>query len=173
MSCGRATVLHAESNVLVHLRPSHVVARVMTGTVALHDDPERWLTREVSVLSFLEPSGIAVRPSSLIAPGPYRESGLWMTFCEWVEHRPTELVDDPEMFGNALRGLHEALSAFTGELGDLPEVHRDIERLRQQLRPTKGLSPGTIESLGERLAALGGAVFGRRFRRRRSTAMHR
>lgn len=48
-----AVVIHSGRNVLVHLRPAPVVARVMTGTVALHDDPRRWLEREVSVLDFL------------------------------------------------------------------------------------------------------------------------
>src|ERR1700734_1699814 len=73
-------VVHSGSNVLVHLRPAPVVARVMTGTAVLHDDLQRWLNREVSVLTFLEPSGFAVRPSPLIAPGPYRRNGLWLTF---------------------------------------------------------------------------------------------
>jgi hypothetical protein len=36
-----AVVIYSGSNVLVHLRPAPVVARVMTGTVALHDDPRR------------------------------------------------------------------------------------------------------------------------------------
>jgi hypothetical protein len=70
--------------VLVHLRPAPVVARVMTGTVALHDDPRRWLEREVSVLEFLMPSGLAVSPSRLIAPGPHYHDDLWMTFTQWV-----------------------------------------------------------------------------------------
>jgi hypothetical protein len=69
--CEQAAVVHSGSNVLVHLRPAPVVARVMTGTAVLHDDPQRWLDREVSVLNFLAPSGMAVRPSSLIDPGPY------------------------------------------------------------------------------------------------------
>src|ERR1035437_7984838 len=86
-----AIVIHSGSNVLVHLRPAPVVARVMTGTVALHDDPRKWLERELSVLEFLAPSGLAVSPSRLIAPGPHCHDGLWMTFTEWipgVEPRP-------------------------------------------------------------------------------------
>ena len=55
-----AAVIHSGSNVQVHLRPSPVIARVMTGTVALHDDPSRWLEREISVLEFLAPSDLAV-----------------------------------------------------------------------------------------------------------------
>src|SRR3984957_16480476 len=79
-----AVVISSQSNVLVHLRPAPVVARVMTGTVALHDDPRTWLEREVSVLEFLAPPGVAVPPSRLIAPGPHCHDGLWMTFVEWI-----------------------------------------------------------------------------------------
>jgi hypothetical protein len=48
LSCEQPTVLHSRTNVLIHLRPAPLVARVMTGTVALHDDPRCWLEREVS-----------------------------------------------------------------------------------------------------------------------------
>ncbi len=145
---------------LVHLRPSPVVARVMTGTVVLHDDPLRWLTREVSVLSFLAPSGLAVTPSSLIAPGPYQRDGLWMTFWERVEHRNrTELCSDAERLGRALRDLHDELSAFSGDLADLVDLQRDIERLHRQLRPTAALTPQRIASLREMLQARSDTVF--------------
>jgi Phosphotransferase enzyme family len=161
VSSEQAVVIHSGSNVLVHLRPAPVVARVMTGTVVLHDDPERWLTREVSVLSFLARSGLAIRPSPLIDPGPYRHHGLWMTFCEWVDHTErTTLGDGPERFGHALRDLHRELSGFAGELGDLLDVQRDIERLHRQLRPRNDLSRGKIGSLRERLLALTTPVFG-------------
>jgi aminoglycoside phosphotransferase (APT) family kinase protein len=159
--CERAEVAHSGSNVLVRLRPSPVVARVMTGTVALHDDPEVWLGREVSVLSFLAPTGVAVAPSSLIAPGPYQAEGLWMTFWAAVEHRRSaDLGDGAERIGLALRDLHRALSEFPGELGGFPDLQHDIERLRRQLRPVAERSAEEIDILGERLAALGETVFG-------------
>lgn len=72
-------VIHAQSNVLLHLRPAPVVARVMTGTVALHDAPRRWLERELSVLAFPAPTGLAVPPTGLIDPRPHCRNGLWMT----------------------------------------------------------------------------------------------
>lgn len=160
MPCEEAVVAYSGSNVLVDLRPSPVVARVMSGTVVLHDDPEVWLGREVSVLRFLAPSGLAVAPSSSIAPGPYRSDGLWMTFWARVEHRGGAGLDDAEGLGRALRDLHEALAGFSGELGGLADLQRDIERLRRQLRPTAALGTGRIDSLGERLLALGETVFG-------------
>jgi hypothetical protein len=156
----QAAVIHSGSNVVVHLRPAPVVARVMSGTVVLHDDPRRWLEREVSVLTFLARSSVAVAPSRLIAPGPYLQDGLWMTFSEWLD-----IADDPEgrgdpvELGRCLRRLHDELIGFSGELGGLGDVGEDIRRLHRLLRPTAEVSAQTIESLGERLGALDDFVF--------------
>ncbi|HET9198673.1 MAG TPA: aminoglycoside phosphotransferase family protein [Solirubrobacterales bacterium] len=158
--CEGAVVLRSGSNVIVHLRPSPVVARVMTGTVVLHEDPEGWLGREVGVLSYLAPFGLAVAPSPLVAPGPYCADGLWMTFWEWVDHRGRAELGEPEPLGHALRELHEALSGYSGELAGFGDLGEDIERLRLALRPTAALSAERIDSLGERLRALGETVFG-------------
>lgn len=161
VSCDSAVVVHSGSNVLVHLRPAPVVARVMTGTVVLHDDPERWLGREVSVLRFLAPSGLAIAPSPLIAPGPYEYDGLWLTCWELLEHQPLiGLPADAESLGRVLRDLHDALSSFTGDLGDLLDVQRDIERLHRALQPTAALSTDRIALLGRKLDELGNTVFG-------------
>jgi aminoglycoside phosphotransferase len=159
LPCEQATVAYSGSNVLIHLRPSPVVARVMTGTVVLHEDPEAWLKREVSVLSFLAPSRLAVAPSPLIPPGPYRSDGLWMTFWEWVAHRGSELRDGAERLGRALRELHDELSAYPSELGDLEDLQGSIDRLLQQLRPTEALTAERIDSLRERLFALSDTLF--------------
>ncbi|HKO38556.1 MAG TPA: aminoglycoside phosphotransferase family protein [Solirubrobacterales bacterium] len=154
-----AAVAYSGSNVLVHLRPSPVVARVMTGTVVLHEDPEAWLKREVSVLSFLAPSGLAVAPSPLISPGPYQSDGLWMTFWEWVAHRGSELRDGAERLGRALRELHDELSAFPGELAGFGDLQQDVDRLLRQLRPTAALAAQRIDSLRARLFDLSDTVF--------------
>jgi hypothetical protein len=161
-----AVVIHSGSNVVVHLRPAPVVARVMTGTVALHDDPSRWLSREISVLEFLAPSGLAVSPSRLVAPGPHCRDGLWMTFTEWVpEVEPAPAggsevdVADARGLGRMLRELHDRLRPFDGELGALAELREDIERLLGLLRPIPGLRREACASLGERLKMLDATVF--------------
>lgn len=160
LSCEEAIVLHSRTNVLVHLRPAPVVARVMTGTVVLHDAPRQWLEREVSVLSFLAPSGLAVAPSALIAPGPYEQDGLWMVFCEWLpQERVRERCNDAAGLGWALARLHDELLTFSGDLGDLGDVREDIARLHELLRPTATLSEEMIESLGGRLRAFDDVVF--------------
>jgi Ser/Thr protein kinase RdoA (MazF antagonist) len=161
-----ADVLQTASNVLVHLRPAPVVARVMTGTVALHDDPRTWLEREISVLEFLAPSGVAVSPSRLIAPGPHCHDGLWMTFVEWIadvkpgpEVQPAAHLDDARGLGRLLKDLHDQLRPFAGELGGLRELRDDIERLIGQLRPANAQEGETIASLRERLEMLRTIVF--------------
>jgi hypothetical protein len=169
-ACGlkvdEAIVIHSASNVLVHLRPAPVVARVMAGTVALHDDPRKWLEREISVLEFLAPSGVAVSPSRLIAPGPHCHDGLWMTFTEWIpdvepapEVQPKVGLDDARGLGRTLRHLHDELRSFEGELGGLRELGQDIQRLLDQLRPADAEESNTIASLGEQLEVLRSAVF--------------
>jgi aminoglycoside phosphotransferase (APT) family kinase protein len=159
-------VIHSASNVLVHLRPAPVVARVMSGTVALHDDPRKWLEREISVLEFLAPSGLAVSPSRLIAPGPHCHDALWMTFTEWipgVEPGPAaEPAGDPDDacgLGRTLRDLHDRLRPFEGELGGLRELREDIARLLGRLRPADARQGEAISSLRERLDALRTVVF--------------
>jgi len=161
-----AVVIYSASNVLVHLRPAPVVARVMAGTVALHDDPKKWLEREISVLEFLAPSGLAVAPSRLVAPGPHCRDGLWMTFTEWVpevelapERHSGVHVDDARELGRMLRHLHDHLRPFDDELGGLRELREDIERLLSQIRPTNAQRRDAVVSLGERLNMLKTIVF--------------
>ncbi|MGI8862909.1 MAG: phosphotransferase [Solirubrobacteraceae bacterium] len=166
LALDEAVVIYSGSNVLVHLRPAPVVARVMTGTVALHDDPRAWLGREVSVLEFLAPSGLVVSPSRLIAPGPHCHDGLWMTFTEWapevepgLEVRSAVCVDDARELGRMLRYLHDALRPYDGALGGSSELRGDIERLLGRLRPADAQQRDAIFSLGERLNALRTVVF--------------
>ena len=87
MACDEAVRIAAGSNVLVHLKPAPVVARVMTGTAVLHDDVEQWLAREVAVGAFVaERSDLVVPPSDLLPPGPHEQDGLWMTLWKFVPH---------------------------------------------------------------------------------------
>jgi hypothetical protein len=159
-------VIYSGSNVLVHLRPAAVVARVMSGTVALHDDPRAWLAREVAVLAFLAPSGLAVAPAGSIPPGPHCHDGLWMTFTELVpdiEPGPGEDfvagVEDARELGRMLRGLHDALRPYEGALSGSGALRESIERLLGRLRAVDAQQRRTIVSLGRRLEELRPVVF--------------
>jgi hypothetical protein len=65
VACEEAVRIAAGSNVLVHLKPAPVVARVMTGTAVLHDDVEQWLARALAVGAFVaERSHLVSRPAT-------------------------------------------------------------------------------------------------------------
>lgn len=156
VACDEAVRIAAGSNVLVHLKPAPVVARVMTGTAILHDDVERWLAREVAVGVFLAArTDVAVPPSDLLPPGPHVRDGLWMTMWKFVphdEHAPLK----PREVGRSLRELHVALADFHGDLPPLSEIRDWLARLIAELRPSPTMD---IDGLRGQLDALTPTVF--------------
>jgi hypothetical protein len=159
VACEEAIVLAGGSNVLVHLRPSPVVARVMTGTAALHDDLEGWLAREVAVGAFLAERGLAVLPSDLLAPGPCRQDGLWMTFWTFVEHDASEALPRADELGGSLRELHAALAGYPGELGPLGDIRDWLDGLLVQLGRSPTLTLRERDMLRSRLHEMTPTVF--------------
>jgi len=160
VACEEAVRIAAGSNVLVHLKPSPVVARVMTGTAVLHDDVERWLAREVAVGAFLAGrTDLVVPPSDILPPGPHEQDGLWMTLWKFVPHDEQPPPPGPRELGRSLRGLHTALADFSDELAPLSEIRDWLERLLAELRPSPVLTRQDIDWLGSQLEALTPAVF--------------
>jgi hypothetical protein len=120
------------SNVIVHLRPSPVVARVMCGTAVLHPDPHAWLTRELDVGAFLAARlASVVAPTTEIDPGPYVRGDRWMSFWEYVEVRDAPL--EASAIGRALRDLHDALAEYRGPLPPRSAVLGEIDWLLDAL----------------------------------------
>lgn len=159
VACDDAVVVAAHSNVLVHLRPAPVIARVMSGTAELHDDVERWLAREVAVGAFLGERGVAVAPSDVLPPGPRQHDGLWMTFWEFVEHDTSPRTPPAHELGCSLRELHAALAEFPGELGQLSNVRDWLDGLLARLRPAPRLTAQDIALLRSRLHGMTSTVF--------------
>jgi hypothetical protein len=160
VACDEAVRIAAGSNVLVHLKPAPVVARVMTGTAVLHDDAERWLAREVAVGAFLaERTDLVVPPSDLLPPGPHEQDGLWMTLWKFVPHVEQAPPPEPRELGRSLRELHAALADFPGDLAPLSEVRDWLERLLAELHPSPPLTQRDIDWLRFELDALTPAVF--------------
>ena len=156
----QAVRIAAGSNVLVHLKPAPVVARVMTGTAVLHDDVEQWLARELAVGAFVaERSDLVVPPSDIVPPGPHERDGLWMTLWKFVPHDAQAPPPEPRELGRSLRRLHAALADFPGDLAPLSETRDWLERLLAELRPSTSLTRPDIEWLRSRLDALTPAVF--------------
>ncbi|GGM44467.1 hypothetical protein GCM10012275_14330 [Longimycelium tulufanense] len=110
-------VLAERSNLVIHLRPYPVVARVATRTAAARPNgAEDWLRREVALLAHLR-GRHAVPPVDLLPPGPHTRHGFRMVFAGFVDHRVSE--PDPRALGRSLRELHVALADYRG---DLPEL---------------------------------------------------
>ena len=159
VACEDAVVVTARSNVLVHLKPAPVIARVMTGTAVLHDDVEKWLAREVAVGAFLAERGLAVPPSDVLAPGPHLRDGLWMTFWEFVEHDASGRLPPAHELGGSLRELHNALAEFPGKLGQLSDVRDWLDQLLGKLRPSPRLTAQDRDLLRTRLHEMTPTVF--------------
>jgi hypothetical protein len=125
-----AIVLADHSNLLVHLRPTSVVARVatMTGTVRKGDT---WLKREIAIASHLTAAGAPViPPSRVVSPGPYHHNGLVLSFWEFVQELDEPV--DTTTAGKALRECHEAVVDFDGELPVLDALS-ESEQIFSQL----------------------------------------
>lgn len=101
-------ILRDRGNLIVHLRPSPVVARVATLSQALRPDLGR-LAREVAVARFLAEAGApVVGPSTEVDPGPHVHDGLSLSFWRYVDD--TGSAPDPAEAGRRLRICHEALT---------------------------------------------------------------
>jgi thiamine kinase-like enzyme len=162
-----AVVLRDQSNLLVHFRPTPVVARIATGTVEVRRG-SAWLARELAVASHLSAAGApVVPPSSELPPGPHLRAGFVMTLWEYVGELDEAV--DPSLAGRTLRECHEALDDFEGELpvlGALEEAARIVSVLRedgilssddcQMLRRTSERSFRRIEKSGLRMRPVHG-----------------
>lgn len=116
------------SNRIVWLWPAPIVARVMTGTVVLHADPEAWLARELAVGRFLAHAGAPiVPPASAVDPGPHVSGGLWVSLWEHAEVVPAGLRASE--IGGTLRSLHDALARYPGALPPRSAVLAEIDWL--------------------------------------------
>ena len=138
-------LLHDRSNVLVHLRPAPVVARVSTNTGRLRPG-EAWLAREVAIAGHLARAGApVVAPSAALDPGPHEHDGLVLSFWELARSSGAEV--DAQAAGRALRECHEALADFRDELPELGALD-EAERLLGLVNP----AADDADLLRERLA---------------------
>jgi hypothetical protein len=100
-------VLRDRLNVLVHLRPAPVVARV-AGTIASVRPGEEWIRRELAIAGGLAAAGApAVAPSAELPPGPHHHGGHVLSVWTFVPER--DAPADPRAAGAALRACHAAM----------------------------------------------------------------
>jgi hypothetical protein len=105
-------VLHDANNVVVHLAPSPVVAKLCAATTG--DRGWRKLAVEMDIARHLVQAGApVVGPSPELPPGPHAEGGYAMTFWRYQDHDPSAVMAG-RAAGQVLAQVHEALDSYRG-----------------------------------------------------------
>ena len=117
LHCSDAPEVIADgSNVLVHLVPSPVVARVATTTALVRKPAQWWLALDLDLAGYLAARNFpVVPPSRELPPGPHLHDGLALTFWEFVEHDRNYIANAQEV-GLFLRDFHAELRGYSGPL---------------------------------------------------------
>ena len=160
VACVEPVVLADGANVIVHLSPSPVVAKVAASTPAIRPDVGTWLQRELDIALFLTRAGAPVlAPSCEVPATVHRGDGQVMSFWTYVKPvgpgRPDEAT-----IGSMLRDLHATLRTYPEiypvltPLGDIPAflarpqtllTPADVAVLTQAFRRlTDDLAPASI-----------------------------
>lgn len=113
-------VLHNSCNLLVHLRPAPVVARVATATALVRPDVAAWLSRDLAIADHLVKAGVpAVAPSAELPMQPVHQDGFCLTFWTYTRHSADHRPRKGEVAA-LIADLHAALRDFPGPLPDSP-----------------------------------------------------
>jgi Ser/Thr protein kinase RdoA (MazF antagonist) len=151
LRCDDAVILRDQLNVLVHLRPAPVVARV-AGTIAPVRPGTTWQAREIAITAHLAAAGApVVAPSQELPPGPHEHDGRIISFFDHVA-----VIDepaDPVAAGEALHFCHEALRDFRGSLPVLSGV-TEAEALLAKLAAEESIDSDTAHGLLGRIEGL-------------------
>jgi Phosphotransferase enzyme family len=151
-------VLAETANVIVHLRPTGLVARVATMTAVLRPGVERWLASDIALATYLDGRGVpVVRPSVDPPAGPHRVNGLVVALWRYVPHDPAALPS-PAEFAASLASLHEALWDYPAPLaadGPLADLSRAMPVLEGW-----GLAPEAVARLRAAAERFGEVISG-------------
>jgi hypothetical protein len=112
--CDDPVVLREAWHVLVHLRPSPVVARVSSSIPFPEGPNPDDIARELAVAAHCARAGCAVvPPADEVGAVPYGHGGHVVTFWRYIE--PHEDPDEDAAV-RALREIHDALESYDGAL---------------------------------------------------------
>jgi Ser/Thr protein kinase RdoA (MazF antagonist) len=162
-------ILADGANVIVHLHPLPVVAKVAASTRAVRPDGAAWLQRELDLAAFLASAGAPVlAPSPEVPAVAHRGGGQVMSFWTYV---PPAGAGPPDAatLGSMLRDLHPVLRTYPGTLprlaplGDIPAL---LARPESQVSAAEGAAlaaafarlSAELESAELDVAAGGGQV---------------
>jgi Ser/Thr protein kinase RdoA (MazF antagonist) len=120
--CVEPIVLRNGSNLLLHLAPAPVVARVATLTGDVRPDVAGTLAKDTALAGYLAERGApVVPPSRELPPGPHDWHGRVVTFWTYVRH-DRDHVWRPDEVGPLLSELHVVLRDFPGALPRVPPL---------------------------------------------------
>lgn len=152
---GEPVVLADGANIIVHLSPAPVVAKVAASTPAVRADNAAWLRRELDLAVYLADAGIPVMtPSGEFPLAVHEGDGHTMTFWKYLERSSAGPADESTI-GSMLRDLHTALRDYPAALpvlaplGDVPAF---------LARPRTQLSGGDKAMLAEAFSELTGQL---------------
>ena len=155
IGCTDPVILADGANVIVHLTPSPVAAKVAASTTAVRADPAAGLQRELDVAVFLTGKGAPVMPPSAEVPATaHRAGGHVMSFWTYLP-RTSSSPPDAATLGSMLRDLHVVLRPYPGAAPWLAPLG-DIEAFLA--RPQTGLSDADAEALAEAFRRLTGQL---------------
>jgi len=148
-------VLADGANVVVHLSPAPVVAKVAASTAAVRPDSAAWLQRELDVTAFLAARGAPVVPPSPELPATtYSGHGHVMSFWRYQPAAspggPPPRADE-QAIGSMLRDLHAVLRGYPDPLPRLAPL-QDIPAYLA--RPQTRLGAGQKAALAAAYARL-------------------
>lgn len=135
------------ANVVVHLRPAPLVAKVAAVTHLVRE-PAPWLARELALSGYLAGAGLpVVRASDLLPARVHEHDGAVMTFWQHEPHDPTASVGATQL-GRMLRELHVVLRSCSLTLPELCTPFEDIGRWLARAGDT---APARMRSAFDRL----------------------
>jgi hypothetical protein len=133
----QARVLHDANNVVVHLAPSPVVAKICRASVGDHG--WRKLATELEIARHLVRAGApVVGPSQELPPGPHVQGDFAMTFWRHQDHDP-DAVATSRGAGRALAEVHEALDSYPETFPSF--LDRQVKRAEKILFSESAPSP--------------------------------
>jgi hypothetical protein len=148
----RPTVVRDLTNVLVHLEPASIVARVPVTLARLRD--RDWFAQVVALARFLADAGAPVAPPTHdVDPGPHAQDGLLVELWAYVEHDRARF--DAAEAGRSLRELHEALATYPGPLPMFDRLD-EVGRLLDSLAPSELATGSDLAVLREAHVRLSG-----------------
>ena len=155
LPAGQARIRSARGNLMVHLAPSPVVARVATFTAFSRRDPFAWLEREVAVAGFgARQGGPLVAPAAGgVDPGPHRHAGFAISLWTYLPSGPREPAG-PDSAGRALGLLHRSLAGYPRPLPWLLPATEQISDGLAALEREKALEVSELSALRTRQAGL-------------------